>query len=71
MAGGGRPYFLKRAEQDSLTMDGILQYTDSDHCQPGFRQGLISQYIGISQAGYQTALGQTVCVRLCEPGRSL
>lgn len=59
--GGGQPYCLKRAERDSWTMDGMLQYTDSDHCQPGFRQGLISQYISISQACYQAALGQTVC----------
>lgn len=43
-------------------MDWLLQHTDSNRRQPGFRQGLISQYISISQACYQASLDQTVCV---------
>lgn len=61
MAGGAWPYFLRRAEWDSWMMDELFQHTDSDVCQPGFKRGLISQYISVSQACYQAALGQTFC----------
>ena len=57
MVVGVKPYFLEGVEPDSWTIDGISQYSD-----PCFEQGVISQFISISEVCYQNTFDQIVHV---------